>query len=119
MAPTAACPCSGKTLPRLLRPGIMAFLARGKAHGYQIVRHLGEMRLFAGREPDPPGVYRALQEMAAEGLVTAAWQTAETGPAKRVFALTRDGRACLKRWQSTLRDYRDALDELLGLLRHR
>ncbi len=110
------CPCMGKSLPRLLRPGIMAFLAQGEAHGYQIAQHLSVMRMFAGRGPDHPGIYRALKEMAEEGLVTASWETGDTGPARRVFSLTATGRACLETWVSTLREYRDCVNELLALL---
>lgn len=111
------CACTGRSLPRLLRPGIMAFLARGEAHGYQIAQHLSGMRVFRGREPDHPGVYRALKEMAAEGLVAFSWETGDSGPARRVFALTQAGKGCLETWVATLRDYRDAVNELLALLR--
>jgi DNA-binding PadR family transcriptional regulator len=117
MSTLRECACSGKSLPRLLRPGIMAFLARRKAHGYQIAQHLSGMRTFDGREPDHPGVYRALKDMADEGLVNASWETGDSGPAKRVFALTDAGRACLETWLTTLYAYRDAIDELLALLR--
>ena len=110
-------PCTGRSLPRLLRPGIMAFLAQGEAHGYQIAQHLSGMRIFAGREPDHPGIYRALKEMADEGLVTSSWETGDAGPAKRVFSLTDSGAACMSTWATTLCEYRDAIDELQGLLR--
>jgi len=75
------------------------------------------MRMFAGRRPDHPGIYRALKEMADEGLVTSKWQLGDAGPAKRVFSLTRNGRACRNTWRSTLGEYRDAIEELLDLLR--
>jgi len=117
MPSSSECPCTGKSLPRLVRPGVMAFLAQGEAHGYQIAQHLSGMRIFAGREPDHPGIYRALKEMSDEGLVTSSWETGDSGPAKRVFALTDAGRACLETWLTTLHDYRDAINELLGLLR--
>jgi DNA-binding PadR family transcriptional regulator len=95
----------------------MAFLARGDAHGYQIAQHLSAMRMFAGRDPDHAGIYRALKEMTDEELVTSSWETGDAGPAKRVFALTAAGRECLETWLSTLCDYRDAINELLSLLR--
>ncbi len=117
MPNTKECACTGKSLPRLLRPGVMAFLAQGDAHGYQIAQHLSDMRMFAGREPDHAGIYRALKEMADEGLVTSSWETGDAGPAKRVFALTDAGRDCLEKWLATLCDYRDAINELLTLLR--
>ncbi len=117
MTSRGQCPCTGRSLPRLLRPGIMAFLACREAHGYQIAQHLTGMRMFAGREPDPPGVYRALREMDDEGLVTSAWHTGPTGPARRVFALSDAGRRCLDTWLATLREYRDSVDELLAMIR--
>lgn len=117
MPNTKECPCTGKSLPRLLKPGVLAFLARGDAHGYQIAQRLAGMRLFAGREPDPAGIYRALHEMAGADLVTSRWDTGDSGPARRIFALTDAGKECLETWSSTLREYRDAVDELLSLLR--
>ena len=117
MPDLAECSCTGKSLPRLLRPGIMAFLAQGEAHGYQIAQQLSRMRMFAGREPDHAGIYRALRDMADEGLVMSAWQTGDTGPARRVFALTDDGATCLETWLATLCDYREAVNELLALIR--
>lgn len=110
-------PRAGKSLPRLLRPAILAFLAQGEAHGYQIAQHLSGTRLFAGREPDHPGIYRALNEMVDQGLATHSWQASDAGPAKKVFALTSAGECCLDTWLETLSEYRDAIDELLALLR--
>ena len=114
------CACSGKSLARMLRPAVMGLLASGPAHGYQLAQRLGEMKMFAGQQPDHAGLYRALKQMEDEGLLTSAWDLADSGPARRVFTLTPAGTACLGQWKKTLADYRDALDELLGLLkRHR
>ena len=114
------CACSGKSLARMLRPAVMGLLAGGPAHGYQLAQRLGEMKMFACQEPDHAGLYRALKQMEDEGLLTCAWDLAESGPARRVFTLTPEGRACLGEWDKTLTDYRKALKELLALLkRHR
>jgi len=113
------CACSGKSLARLLRPAIMAFLAQGPAHGYHLAQHLRQMKMFADQEADHTGIYRALKQMEDEGLLSSQWDLADSGPAKRVFALTDDGTACMNQWRQTLREYRDAVDELLGLLKQR
>lgn len=73
--------------------------------------------MFDGREPDHAGIYRALKEMADEGLVMSSWETGDSGPAKKVFEMTDAGRACLETWFATLSNYRDAINELLSLLR--
>ncbi len=97
----------------------MAFLAQGEAHGYQIAQHLATTRMFAGREPDHPGIYRTLNEMVEQGLVVPSWEASDAGPTRKVFALTPAGECCLDTWLATLSEYRDALDELLSLLRRR
>jgi hypothetical protein len=46
------CACSGKNLARLLRPAILALLVRGETHGYDLVRQLGELAIYAEAPPD-------------------------------------------------------------------
>ena len=114
------CACSGKSLARMLRPAVMGLLAAGPAHGYQLARQLGGMKMFAAQQPDHAGLYRALKQMEDEGLLMSEWDLADSGPARRVFTITADGMACLGQWKKTLADYRDSLDEMLGFLnRHR
>ena len=111
------CACSGRSLIRLLRPAIMAVLADRPTHGYEIARRLADLGMFAQHRPDHAGIYRMLRSMQDEGLVTCAWELAESGPARRRFALTSPGRACLAKWADTLQEYGRAVAELLGVLR--
>lgn len=108
------CPCSGKTLARLVQPAVMAILAREPLHGYLVVQRLAAMPMFCGQSPDPTGVYRLLKAMEREGLVESTLQSADNRPAKRSFALTASGRACLDRWAETLQDYHDSIAGLLS-----
>lgn len=108
------CPCSGKTLARLIQPAVMAVLADEPLHGYVIVQRLAAMSMFRDHGPDITGVYRLLKSMEKKGFVTSTWERAAGGPAKRRYALTPDGRTCLARWIVTLRVYRDAVDALLA-----
>ncbi len=110
------CACSGKTLARLLAPAMLALLARGKAHGYEIVQRLHDLEMFVEVPPDTSGVYKALKLMEEKGLVSAHWEFGNAGPAKRSYALTRDGLACLQRWTETLENYRAQIDGLLAIL---
>jgi DNA-binding PadR family transcriptional regulator len=111
------CACSGKTLARLVQPAVMAVLAGGPLHGYLIVQRLGQLAAFRCQSPDPTGVYRVLKAMEQDGLVSAAWQLADTGPAKRAYALTDEGRRCLARWLQTLAEYHEAIGDLLQTVR--
>ena len=110
------CACSGKTLARLVRPAVLALLAQQKTHGYDIVQRLQELKMFIEIPPDTSGVYRVLKSMEDEGLVSSAWVLGNTGPAKRRYTLTKDGKACLKRWVETLENYRAQIDGLLDIL---
>jgi DNA-binding PadR family transcriptional regulator len=110
------CACDGRNLPRLLRPWILTVLAGGEAHGYEIAQRLAQTGAFADREPDTAGLYRALGDMAGQGLLTARWETGAGGPARKVFALTAEGWACLRRWQASLTEFRGAIDALLARL---
>jgi len=107
------CPCSGKTLGRLVQPAILSLLAREPHHGYLLVQRLGELVMFRCQRPDPTGVYRALRSMEKDRLVVSRLGLSEAGPAKRQFELTAEGRACLVRWITTLQDYAAAIKDIL------
>ena len=111
------CPCSGASLARLIQPAAMAVMAERPLHGYELVQRLQRMRMFRVRRPDPAGVYRLLKDMERRGLVVSGWELSDSGPAKRRFELTADGRECLARWTRTLADYRSAIANLLEFAR--
>ena len=112
----AQCACSGKTLARFIRPVVLALLANGSVHGYDLLRQLGDCAMFADAPPDASGVYKTLKAMTSEGLVTGDWAAADTGPARRPFTLTAKGRACLARWATTLSGYQRHIADLSALV---
>ena len=105
------CPCDGTTLDRMLRPLVMAVLARTSAglHGYVIARQVAASPLFAGVKPDSTGLYRLLSAMEAEGCLQSGWDTEGSGPARRIYRLTPEGCACLGRWKQTLDKYLESI----------
>ena len=109
------CPCSGKSLARLIQPAVMAVLSREPLHGYVVVQRLKAMAMFREQGPDVTGVYRLLRSMEKRGFVTSSWDTSASGPARRLYTLTKDGRSCLKRWTATLRKYLEAVSDLLRI----
>lgn len=102
-----SCSCTGDTLDRLLRPTVMAVLARAPEglHGYVIAQHLRGVPIFGGHPPDNAGMYRALNAMETEGYLRSDWDTTGNGPAKRTYVLTVEGWDCLRRWKETLDAY--------------
>jgi DNA-binding PadR family transcriptional regulator len=112
-----ACPCTGATLDKLIQPAVLAALAEGPIHGYGLVERIGRMPSFAGETPDPSGVYRLLKAMEKKEMVVSSWDLSESGPAKKTYEITPQGRDCLRRWMQTLEQYRDDISALLGTVR--
>jgi DNA-binding PadR family transcriptional regulator len=110
------CACTGRTLPKLLRPVLLSVLSKGDSHGYAITEGLRHLAVFANQPPDHTGVYRALQSMEKEGLILSDWEHSKTGPGKRSYRLTPKGGVCLEKWKQTLAEYRNTIDQLLASL---
>ncbi|MDR2821049.1 MAG: PadR family transcriptional regulator [Desulfovibrio sp.] len=111
------CSCTGRSLPRLIQPAIMAILAREPSHGYRIMEVLAEERLCQNPPPDQAGVYRLLKDMERNGYVEIRRDDHPSGgPARRKFALTEKGVLCLRTWLDTLREYQNSVAELAAFL---
>jgi len=116
MQELANCACAGKSLPKLVRPAVLSVLAKGALHGYAILEELKRLTFCGDCPPDHTAIYRALQAMETEGLIASDWEHPPSGPAKHNYRLTPRGRACLRKWKSTLQDYRQTIDTLLRSL---
>lgn len=80
-------------LPRnYLRPCLLLLLAEGTSHGYELLDQVAELGLD---RVDPGGLYRCLRAMDEEGLVRSTWEPSTSGPARRTYELTDDGREWL------------------------
>ena len=117
LAEVPRCPCLGVTLAKLIQPTILSILADGRLHGYRIVERAAAIPTVRGGRPDSTGIYRTLHAMQRRGLVVSAWDASGTGPARRPYELTDEGRACLGKWAETLVRYRATIDALLGAAR--
>ena len=108
------CAVLGKSLSRRTQPSILTVLAAHDAplHGYAIIQEMAQGPMYGGNAPDPTGIYRILKQMENNGLITSAWDTSDSGPAKRCYELTDEGRACLRRWIDSLACYKASIEEL-------
>lgn len=80
-------------LPRnYLRPCLLLLLAEGTSHGYELLEQVGSLGLD---RVDPGGLYRCLRAMDEEGLVRSTWEPSASGPARRTYELTDEGREWL------------------------
>jgi len=80
-------------LPRnYLRPCLLLLLAEGTSHGYELLDQVTALGL---EQVDPGGLYRCLRAMDEEGLVRSTWEPSSSGPARRTYQLTDEGREWL------------------------
>jgi len=91
---------------------VLAALADSEAHGYDVRKTIEEM---TGGDvvADPGGLYRLLRRLEEDGFVVSEWTEGESGPQKREYALTDDGRRLLEHWLEHLRERERVLSLLV------
>lgn len=100
-----------------VEPALLAVLARSEGYGYDLVRAIEEA---TGGEvvPDTGGLYRLLRRLEEDGFVTSEWQDGGSGPQRRSYRITDDGRALLEHWVGHLEERRRTLDVLITAVRN-
>ncbi len=82
---------------RYIQPSILMSLVARSSYGYEIINNIQEFGFVEGQAP-PGMIYRHLRQLEEDGLLSSEWETEGTGPAKRVYRLTPDGREVLGLW---------------------
>ncbi len=110
MSPTDESPDPKRAGPRLhgdmLATSLLAFLRSANAYGYQLTQLMIEAGL---PEFDNATVYRTLRQLEGSGFVSSVWDTSESGPARRVYSLTKAGEAFLSTWIDVMARYQAVL----------
>ncbi len=110
--PRCCCPPTGARVRGFLQAWILLQLAQSPAHGYELLERLDQAQELP--EADPGFLYRTLRALEEEGLVRSSWDTAGSGPARRVYTLTDLGRDYLDAWAVHVRRTRDQLNLFLA-----
>ena len=97
----------------LLSSSLLAFLRRWNAYGYQLVQELARAGL---PHFDSTTVYRTLRQLERAGLVSSFWDTSESGPARRMYSLTKAGETFLDLWLDIFGRYQRVLHTALDSL---
>jgi len=98
--------------PRFLRPFLLLLLRERGGHGYELIDRMGEMGLEYSIQ-DAGYVYRTLRSMEGKGLITSKWDTANAGPAKRVYEITPQGVQVLHEWAQAFENLKVSLEAFL------
>jgi PadR family transcriptional regulator len=105
----------GPINPRLhgemLSTSLLANLQSRDAYGYQLAQRLSESGL---PQFDSATVYRTLRQLDRTGLVASFWDTSESGPARRMYSLTKAGEMFLAGWIEVLQNYQKQLLQALS-----
>ncbi len=104
-----ACP---RRIARFLEPCLLLLLREDASHGYNLLDALTRFG-FAPGTVDAGTVYRLLREMEEAGWVSSEWDTAGSGPPRRVYTVTPAGEAYLGAWINDLRCTRDEIDQFI------
>lgn len=96
---------------RFLYPAILLLLAEQPRHGYLLLEALPDLGID---HIDRAGVYRALADLAHDGLIRS-WDEppAAAGSTRHVYDLTDSGVAVLEEWMSVVAAERSTLDAVL------
>jgi transcriptional regulator len=104
---------TGEALKGHLDLLLLGAVQAGPAHGYAIIERLRERS--AGTFDLAEGtIYPALHRLEEAGLLESEWSKEEGARRKRVYALTRDGRAALKARTADWRRFAEGIDAVLG-----
>lgn len=95
----------------LLSTSLLAFLKNWNAYGYQLTQKLAESGM---PECDSGTVYRTLRQLERSGMVSSFWDTSESGPARRMYSLTKAGDLFLSAWIETLQNYQSVLQQAMA-----
>ena len=99
------------SLPRsFLRPALHIALLEGPTHGYELLEYV---QCYGLSSVDLAGIYRTLRQMDHDEMVASTWEPSESGPARRVYALTDRGIDAAECYLAAMARTRDLIDRLL------
>ena len=97
-----------KKTDRYIQPSILLALKQKPSYGYELISVIPQFGFVEGQAP-PGMIYRHLRDLEENGLVSSAWETDGSGPAKRVYQLTNEGVQVLGYWIDYLQNLADKM----------
>ena len=90
--------CAMGNIYRFIEPALLRMLhERGQSYGYELAEGISAYAL-SDSQVDRSALYRTLRTLEENGFVRSKWDTESTGPARRVYSLTKPGREHLREW---------------------
>ena len=89
---------------------VLALLRDGERYSYELVRALGDADGLVTTEGT---LYPMLGRLRREGVVDTTWRESPSGPPRRYYRITEEGRAMLHEWRGVWRQTRDFVDRFI------
>jgi len=81
-------------------------------HGYELMDVLNKRGLAPPDGIEPGAIYITLRRMEHRGLLTSRWEEKESGPDRRIYTLTEEGRRVLKAGLEAVKLQKVVLEDL-------
>jgi PadR family transcriptional regulator, regulatory protein PadR len=96
------CTCAMGNIYRFVEPVLLLMLReKGKSYGYDLAIALRKHAL-TDAEIEGASLYRTLRRLETNGHVRSKWDVEGSGPARRVYMLTKTGEEHLEEWRQVL-----------------
>jgi PadR family transcriptional regulator PadR len=94
-----------------LIPVTLVLLKEEDSYGYELMEQIEQE--FGFEEINAGSVYRTLRQMEKEGLCSSQWdvRSEESGPPRRMYAITEAGEAYLEAWAEACAKYHRLMDQ--------
>ena len=89
---------------------VLAFLRTGAAYGLEIATELSRHELLFTSEGT---LYPLLARLRKQGWVETSWRESRSGPPRRYYSLTADGRAAVESFAAIWTPFSRGVDEIL------
>lgn len=89
---------------------VLSLLGDEPLYGFDLVRRLGEVDGLVTSEGT---IYPLLSRLRRDGSVTTTWVESESGPPRRYYSVTPQGKRSLLSFADEWRRFRDSVDRLL------
>lgn len=94
---------------RFVEPVVLLLLKmKGHSYGYDLAGDIEEYAL-TDAQIDRGALYRTLRQLEQNGHVVSEWDVRQTGPARRVYSLTKAGEQHLAEWSQVLSNLSSAM----------
>jgi poly-beta-hydroxybutyrate-responsive repressor len=100
-------------LYRFIEPVLLLMIReRGQTHGYYLSNGLAKYA-FTDAEIERAALYRTLKILEANGFVVSKWDVEGSGPARKLYSLTREGERHLRQWAQVLNKVSNSMSQFV------